>query len=81
MFSSKNIPAVGVSIGIERIFSILEERAKNDYAIRPTETQILIAQIGKGLVGERMKICSELWEVGVKAETLYNDNPKTAKQL
>lgn len=28
MFSSKKIPAVGVSIGIERIFSILEEKAK-----------------------------------------------------
>lgn len=25
MFSGKNIPAVGVSIGIERVFSILEE--------------------------------------------------------
>jgi histidyl-tRNA synthetase len=27
MFSGKNIPSVGGSIGIERIFSILEERA------------------------------------------------------
>jgi len=27
MFSSKSIPAVGVSIGIERVFAILEERA------------------------------------------------------
>lgn len=26
MFSGKNIPAIGVSIGIERIFSILEEK-------------------------------------------------------
>jgi histidyl-tRNA synthetase len=38
MFSSKPIPAVGVSVGIERIFSILEEKAKGDYTIRPTET-------------------------------------------
>jgi histidyl-tRNA synthetase len=43
MFSNKSIPAVGVSVGIERIFSILEEKAKNDPTIRATETQILIA--------------------------------------
>lgn len=38
MFSAKNIPAVGVSIGIERIFSILEEKAKEDKTIRSTES-------------------------------------------
>jgi histidyl-tRNA synthetase len=27
MFSGKNIPSVGGSVGIERVFSILEERA------------------------------------------------------
>jgi histidyl-tRNA synthetase len=26
-----------------------------------------------------MKICSELWTVGIKAETSYKDNPKSAK--
>ena len=71
MFSSKSIPAVGVSIGIERIFSILEERSKADNTIRSTETMILIASIGKGMTGERLKICSELWQKGIKAETLY----------
>jgi histidyl-tRNA synthetase len=38
MFSNRNIPAVGVSIGIERIFSILEDKYKNDTTIRATET-------------------------------------------
>jgi histidyl-tRNA synthetase len=80
MFStSKTIPAVGVSIGIERIFTILEDKAKGDSSIRSVETQILIAQIGKNLTKERLKICSELWARGIKAETLYNDNPKPAK--
>lgn len=27
MFSGKQIPAIGVSIGIERVFTILEEKA------------------------------------------------------
>lgn len=38
MFSGKQIPAIGVSIGIERVFAILEEKSKEDYTIRPTET-------------------------------------------
>lgn len=76
MFSGKQIPAVGVSIGIERVFAILEEKSKEDYIIRPTETQILIAQIGKNLVEERFKIMNDLWALGIKCETLYQENPK-----
>ena len=56
MFSGKDIPAIGVSIGIERVFAILEEKAKNDERIRATKTQVLIAQLGKKLTTERMKI-------------------------
>jgi histidyl-tRNA synthetase len=81
MFSGKAIPAVGVSIGIERVFAILEEKLKKDGSVRPTETQIYIAQIGKGLITDRLRICSELWSIGVKAETSYQDNPKTQRQL
>ena len=71
MFSNKPIPAVGVSIGIERVFDILEEKSKDDYTVRETETQIMIAQIGKNLIGERMKILNDLWSLGIKAETVY----------
>ena len=81
MFSGKNIPAVGVSIGIERIFAILERRAQEKQQIRATKTQIFVAQIGKNLTTERMKILGELWNANIFAETLYVDNPKTAKQL
>lgn len=38
MFSGKNIPSVGGSIGIERIFNILEEKAKAEGNCRATET-------------------------------------------
>ena len=81
MFSGKQIPSVGVSIGIERVFAILEEKLKNDKTVRATETQIYVAQIGKNLVAERLKVCNELWSLGIKAETSYVDNPKTQRQL
>lgn len=81
MFSGKNIPAVGVSVGIERIFAILEKKAEEEKKIRATKTQILIAQVGKNLTTERMKILGELWKADICAETMYLDNPKPAKQL
>ena len=77
MFSGKDIPAVGVSIGIERVFAILEER--NASKARATTTKIMVAQIGKNLTAERFKILGELWSHGIAAETLYNDNPKVPK--
>jgi histidyl-tRNA synthetase len=81
MFSGKNIPAVGVSIGIERIFVILEERAKEQQDVRATKTQVLVASIGKGLTKDRFRVCNMLWEAGFKAETMYNENLKPQKQL
>ena len=81
MFSGKSIPAVGVSIGIERIFNILEEKLKNDASIRATDTQVFIACVGKNLTKERFKLINELWDNGVKAEMLYNENPRNDKQM
>jgi histidyl-tRNA synthetase len=54
MFSRKDVPAVGVSIGIERVFSIMEAQAKERAAaagsiIRATETEVLVASIGSGM--------------------------------
>jgi histidyl-tRNA synthetase len=43
MFSSKEIASVGGSIGIERIFDILEKKYKNNNVVRATETQVLVA--------------------------------------
>ena len=72
MFSGKQIPAVGVSIGIERIFNILEEKYKDSSDIRSVETEVFVAAIGKN---------NELWDNGIKAEILYNENPRMDKQM
>jgi len=79
MFSGKNIPSVGGSIGIERIFNILEERWLAKGEIRATETQILVSSMGKNLTAKRLEACGLLWRAGIKAETLYVDNPRSDK--
>ena len=81
MFSGKQIPAVGVSIGIERIFNILEDKFKDDHSLRPCETDVLVAAAGKNLTKERFKVVNELWDNGLKAEILYNENPRMDKQM
>lgn len=81
MFGSKALPAVGISIGIERLFSILEEVYKNDPTVRASETEVLVASVGKAnLTVDRLKVLNELWEAGIKAEMLYNDAPRMDKQ-
>jgi histidyl-tRNA synthetase len=81
MFSNKDLPAVGLSIGIERIFGLLERKYENSTTIRACETEVLVGSIGSGLATERFKLIKLLWDNEVKAEMLYNDNPKPQKQL
>ena len=86
MFSGKDVPAVGVSIGIERVFAILEAhlRARAEQTgspIRATETEVLVASIGNGMQPRRMELASRLWSGGIKAEFGFKANPKMGDQL
>ncbi|XP_065082399.1 histidine--tRNA ligase, cytoplasmic-like isoform X1 [Ochlerotatus camptorhynchus] len=76
----KQVPCVGVSIGVERIFSILE--AKNQQKkIRTTEIEVYVASAHKGLHLKRMEVLNKLWDAGIKAEHPYKQNPKLLAQL
>eukprot|EP01115_Flamella_aegyptia_P002984 TRINITY_DN1462_c0_g1_i1.p1 TRINITY_DN1462_c0_g1~~TRINITY_DN1462_c0_g1_i1.p1 ORF type:complete len:558 (+),score=137.70 TRINITY_DN1462_c0_g1_i1:2-1675(+) len=76
-----NIPAVGFSVGVERVFTILEEKAKKDPNMRVTDTDVMVASIDKGLLKDRMTIVGELWKAGIKAEFVHKSNPKLSLQL
>uniref|UniRef100_A0A6M2CRR1 histidine--tRNA ligase n=1 Tax=Rhipicephalus microplus TaxID=6941 RepID=A0A6M2CRR1_RHIMP len=84
MFDAKGraVPCVGISVGVERIFTLLEARALAEQAkLRANETEVFVASAQKQLVRERMKICSELWDHGLKVEHSYKQNPKLLAQL
>jgi histidyl-tRNA synthetase len=74
MFSGKNqIPCVGISFGVDRIFSITKARMeadKNAEQVRNNETDVYVMAFGgkgfTGLLKERMSICAKLWEAGIK---------------
>ncbi|KAG7273609.1 hypothetical protein CRUP_011038 [Coryphaenoides rupestris] len=82
MFDPKGrkVPCVGVSIGIERIFSIMEQKVEAE-KVRTTEIQVMVASAQKNLLEERLKLVAELWNAGIKAETMYKKNPKLLSQL
>lgn len=65
MFDSRNrnVPCIGVSIGVERVFAVLEAK---QLKIRTTEVQVYVASAQKNLVEERMKLCKELWDAHIK---------------
>eukprot|EP01113_Clastostelium_recurvatum_P037489 TRINITY_DN548_c0_g1_i2.p1 TRINITY_DN548_c0_g1~~TRINITY_DN548_c0_g1_i2.p1 ORF type:complete len:535 (-),score=182.91 TRINITY_DN548_c0_g1_i2:56-1636(-) len=81
MYGNKDIPAVGFSVGIERVFAILYEEAKKKGAIRENDSEVFVTTVDKGLVLDRLKLVGELWAAGIKAEHLYKENPRIDAQL
>ncbi|XP_076237760.1 histidine--tRNA ligase isoform X4 [Calliopsis andreniformis] len=84
MFDSKkkSIPCVGLSLGVERIFSVLEAKLNNEgVKTRTTEVEVFVASAQKNLHEQRMRIVSELWDAGFKAEQSYKRNAKLLAQL
>jgi len=76
---SQGIPAVGFSVGIERLFSIMEEKLKSD--ARDNDTEVMVVTIGNNLLLERFEICNELWANKLNTEFQYVCNPRLKSQL
>lgn len=84
MFSAtgQQIPCVGVSLGIERIFGILLAHAeKTNASAKPSPSQVLVASTGGALLLPKLAICKELWRANIAAEIMQVENPKFTKQL
>ncbi|XP_026747316.1 histidine--tRNA ligase, cytoplasmic isoform X2 [Trichoplusia ni] len=84
MFDSKHkqVPCVGLSIGVERIFSVMEAKlAAGVISVRTNDIDVYVASAQKNFLEERMKICAELWNAGIKTEQSYKKNPKMLNQL
>ncbi|KTW30755.1 histidine-tRNA ligase [Pneumocystis carinii B80] len=81
----KKVPCVGVSIGVERIFSILKFRLSTS-TIKTNNTDVYVMEFGSGnkspsMVKERLQICKELWNSGINTQFLYKIKPKFRQQF
>lgn len=88
MFSGgKLIPCVGVSFGVERLFSILKARAAPHWdALLPSHTDVYVMAFGggdgwTGFLPERMAVAKQLWAAGVNAEYFYKAKANPRKQF
>lgn len=78
----KQVPCVGVSIGVERIFAVLEaKQAAEKLKTRTNNVDVYVASAHKGLHEKRLEILTQLWEAGIKSEHSYKLNPKLLVQL
>lgn len=81
MFSGKQVPAVGCSIGVERVQNLLENRLLKNRKLPNKKTVILVASIGSNMLQDRIRITNMFWKSNIPAEFLYHKNPNIRKQM
>lgn len=88
MFSGKGqIPCVGISFGVDRIYTITQARMVADSAqeLRANKTDVFVMAIGgknfTGMYEERLEIADLLWDAGINTELLHKVKPKLQAQF
>uniref|UniRef100_A0A7S3Q2R4 Histidine--tRNA ligase, cytoplasmic n=1 Tax=Chaetoceros debilis TaxID=122233 RepID=A0A7S3Q2R4_9STRA len=81
--AGKVTPCVGVSIGIERVFTLMEERLRQEQggSIKQPNVNVLVAQAGENMMVERMKLSKLLWDAKISAEFNQQENPKLKYEI
>ncbi len=78
MFSPTPLPAVGVSLGLERLITVMEELGMLPSA--GTATEVLVAQWGADTLPETLDAARRFREAGIRTE-LFTEPAKLAKQF
>lgn len=79
MFSGRSIPAVGVSLGIDRLLTVMEERAMLPGAT--TRTRALVATFSKELEAKALLVATQLRARGVPVESWLGEPGQLGKQF
>ncbi|KAJ2488826.1 Cytoplasmic and mitochondrial histidine tRNA synthetase [Coemansia sp. RSA 2050] len=78
-----DVPCVGISFGVERIFSIVKAR-KEESEIKANKTQVYVISLGDtpsdSLLEDRMRVAAELWDAGIATEFAYKVKPRPQAQ-
>jgi histidyl-tRNA synthetase len=84
MYGKQSVPCVGISFGIDRIYTLLDaRREKKIGSDLAHETDVYIMALGgkDGLLLERLKVARELWNVGIQTEFTAKVKPRKQQQL
>ncbi|GAP91326.2 putative histidyl-tRNA mitochondrial precursor [Rosellinia necatrix] len=82
MYGRKQIPCIGISFGVDRIFTILKSRhEKEKQRVRGSDVYVMVFGGKNGLLPERMEIASMLWDAGLSAEFSPKVKPRLPQQF
>jgi histidyl-tRNA synthetase len=86
MYGRRPLPCVGISFGVDRIFTLLDVRRKKESSsdLRGQAEVYIMAFGGKefdGLLLERMRVARQLWAAGIRAEFSAKVKPKPLQQF
>jgi histidyl-tRNA synthetase len=84
MYGKQPMPCVGVSFGVDRIFTVLKDRSGEDTS-SPRGIEVYVMAFGgkefDGLLLERMAVTKQLWDAGIKAEFSAKVKPRLPQQF
>ena len=80
LFRKESLPTVGVSLGIERLITIMEKRNMYPANLKRTVVEVLVTVFGPDTRAHAMRLVSMLRQGDVKAE-LFMQDAKLGKQI
>ncbi|KAF2841456.1 histidyl-tRNA synthetase [Patellaria atrata CBS 101060] len=86
IFGKKPIPCVGISFGADRIYTILKAQKEREAAAPTQEIDVYVMAFGAGkeftgLLPERLQVCGQLWDAGIRASFSAKAKPKLPQQF
>ena len=79
LFGVPNIPGVGISFGVDRIYDVMEELQLFPAEVH-TGTQVLFFNLGEKESKKAFELAQQLRNKGIRTE-LYHENSKFDKQF
>ncbi|MEN9787016.1 MAG: Histidine--tRNA ligase [Pseudomonadota bacterium] len=79
MFSGRPVPAVGVSLGVERLLTVMEERGMLPDA--GTRTRVLVTVFSDDCAPDSLAVARRLREAGIETETWLGGAGNLGKQF
>src|SRR5919199_637474 len=81
MFSGRDIPAAGFSLGLERIIVVMTERGMFPSELSAAAADVLVTVWGDEAVGDSLALARELRAAGLRADVYPERGDKLAKQF
>lgn len=79
-FGVNGMSGVGISLGVDRIYDVMEELKLFPEALNYSSTSVMVTNFGEDTLASSLGILSEIRNAGISAE-IYPDSAKMKKQF